>query len=168
MTNNLPESVKDVMRTMAYELAELLILEDFPFRLIIWNNDNWNKPLPDNIMEKFPAQIVIDIKELALKDSFIDENTGELIINTYFNDAPYSKVLDFEEIVAILDLDGQPLIVNNFEPETPFNKPVLNRKKLQNKKDLVDLIVSEGIDEEDAYRSVNAFIKNNPNLTKDV
>jgi len=168
MTNNLPQSVKDVMRTMAYELTELLILEDSPFRLIIWNNNDWDKPLPDDIMEKFPAQIVIDIKELALKDSFIDENSGELIINTYFNNIPYSKILDFEEIVAILDLDGQPLIVNNFEPSTPVNKPVLNRNNLKNKKDLVNLIVSEGINEEDAYRSVNAFIKNNPILTKDV
>jgi hypothetical protein len=160
MTNDLPENVKENMREFAYSLIEHLILEQHPFRLVLWNNDDWDKALPEKVMSAFPVQIAIDIKDMTLKESYVDDNTGEVLINTFFNNEAFSKTLDYNEIVAVLDIEGQPLVLNNFEPHPPSIEEIRDFN-ITSKEELVNMIVSEGIEKEDAKRSVNAFIKNN-------
>jgi len=162
----LTEDIKDVMRENAHNLVEIMLLEQVPFRLVLWNNDNWNKDLPDEIMKNFPSQILLDIKEAALEESYIDEATGEIIITTNFYNEEYMKVLEFDEIVAVLDLTGQPYILNNFQPEEKIKETPEEFLSFVPKTvdELVEMAVAEGIPAENAEKSINAFMKNNPDL----
>ena len=165
MQEILPNEVKETMRESAYSLLEIMILENFPFRVVLWNNNNWDKPLPKDIMASFPSQIVLDIKEMALEESYIDENTGEVIIATMFEGNEYTKSIIYDEIVAILDLQGQPYILNNFEQNTILPDKVFTNKP-KTKMDLLSLVIADGIPAEAATKSIDAFMKYNPNLFK--
>lgn len=167
MTNDLSLEIKEQMRENAHSLVEIMILEGQPFRIVLWNNDNWDMPLPDTIMESFPSQLVLDIKEMALQESYIDENTGEIVLVTMFNNREYSKILNYDEIVGILDLNGQPYVLNTFKQEKQTEMIVsdmINSFVPKTVDDLVELAVSDGIPEENAKRSIDAFMQNNPKL----
>lgn len=164
MQEIIPMEIKETMREKAYSLLEIMILEEFPFRLVLWNNNNWDKHLPEDIMMSFPSQLVLDIKEMALEDSFVDESTGDIVITTLFEGEEYSKVILYDEIVAILDLQGQPYILNNFEQEVVPDK--VFKLKPKTKIDLLALVVAEGIPATAATKSIDAFMKNNPTLNK--
>ena len=135
----------------------------------MWNNDNWNSPLPDSVMKAFPTQIVLDIKEMALEESYIDESTGEIIIATMFEGTEYQKVLEHGEIIAVLDLAGQPMILNNFKPEVSDNdiiKEFFEPNIPTTKAEIIELSISDGVPADAANRSFDMFMKNNPNLRK--
>ena len=157
----LTEEVKEVMRENAMALIAVLLDEEVPFNLVLWNKNNWDKPLPEDIMKKFPLQIPLDVKEQTLEDSYFEEGIG-VVINTFFHGKEYSKVLQEEEILGILDLAGHPLQLNNFKPE--IEEKV--KKEIGTKKELLSSLVAEGITEEGANNSINMFLKNNPDLKK--
>jgi len=159
--------IREVMRDNAINLVEALLSDNQPFRLVLWNNNNWNAPLPDNIMESFPIQLVIDIKQMALEESFVNDKTGDVIITTMFEGIEYQKVLDYDEILAVLDLDGQPYILNNFKPELNLEdsvKEFFAPEIPTTKKEIVELAVSDGCEKVAIERSFDIFIKNNPEL----
>lgn len=158
---------RDVMRENAHNLVAVLIQEDIPFRLVLWTEDDWDVPLPVEVIEAFPNQIVLDIADLALRDSHIDEMTGDIVITTLFYGEEYSKILAPEEIIAILDLEGQPYILNSFAPEKQKIYTFTDAEKItepKTKENMVTLVSSEGIPKDIANRSVSAFVKHNPNL----
>ena len=64
------EIVKQQMRLNAYLLVNELINQGESFRIILWNNDDWSVPLPDNVMEAYPEQLILDIKDETLEDSY--------------------------------------------------------------------------------------------------
>jgi hypothetical protein len=161
----LSKETRELMRENAYTLLEMLIMEKSPFRIVIWNADNWNRPLPHSIMDDFPTQLVLDIKEEALDDSFVDEFTGEVIISTMFEGIEHYKTVLYDEIIAILDLDGQPYLLNNFYPETDTDTMQFTAVSPTVTKDaIVDMVTSEGVPNEAASKSMETFIKNNPFL----
>lgn len=167
----LTREVKETMRENAYSLLEILILEEVPFRIAIWNLDNWDRPLPKSIMEDFPTQMLLEISEDALGDSYVDENTGEIIISGMFEKEIYHKTVMYDEIIAILDLDGQPYILNNFYPEHDLSSIKFTTVENVNtfnmdvtKKSIIDMVVAEGVPEESANKSIESFIKHNPYL----
>jgi len=166
--------VTEVMREAALNIVEIMILEEQEFRIVIWNNDNWNEPLPERIMEAFPTQLVLDIKEQSLIDSYIDEKTGEIVLCTVFDGIDYAKVLELGEIIAVLSLDGQPLILNDFPQEKilseideirDINDQYMFPKSVQ---DMVEMISADGIKESAAEHSINMFLKNNPELSEKI
>jgi len=167
MNNNLSTDIKEVMRESARELVEIMLLDNQEFRLIIWNNNNWDKPLPESIMKSFKDQLILDIKEMALDDSYVDEATGELILVSSFGGEEYSKVLEYDEIIAVLDLSGQPYIINNFSQEEQEEDIVYEKIPLT-KNDWIDMATDGGIPRENAERSINAFIANNEWLREKV
>jgi len=157
--------IREQMRQNAYELIEIMLLEAQEFRIVLWNNDNWNAPLPAVIMESFPTQIVLDIKDMALDESYVDENTGEIIIVTSFEGSEYSKVLEYDEVLAVLDLAGQPYMLNNFPMEEPEEEEMENPYMIpRTRADLIELAVSDGLEEETVVKSIDSFLKNNPAL----
>jgi len=160
--------VRELMRDNALDLVEMMILEQQPFRIVIWNNDNWNQSLPDTIMESFPVQIVLDIKQMALEESFVDENTGEVIIVTMFEGSEYHKILEGSEIIAVLDLEGQPYVLNNFkQEEMEINEDdFLSAIILTTKQEIIELAISDGCEKEAVTRSFDMFMKSNPDLAK--
>jgi len=158
----LSAEVKEVLRESAMSLVEILLLEQEPFRLVIWNNNNWNAPLPDVIQESFPVQLVLDIKEQSLQESYIDPATGEIIICTVFEGEEYLKVLKLGEIIAILGLEGQPYILNDFVQEDKEDELMYIYPK--NVDEMVNTVSSLGIPKEAVEKSMHCFMKNNPGL----
>ena len=158
------EEIKEVLRESAMSLVEILLLEKESFRIVLWNNNNWNEPLPKRILEAFPTQLVLDIKEQALDDSYIDPATGEVIICTIFDGVEYLKVLKHGELIAVLSIEGNPYILNDF----PQDKEIVKEERVvygpQSVEELVEMVSSEGIPEEVVKKSVECFMKNNPKL----
>jgi len=157
--------LREQMRENALELAESFLIEEVPFRLVLWNNDNWNMGLPDETMENFPVQLVLDIKDASLNDSFLDIETGEFVIVTIFEGIEYHKVLEAHEIIAILDTKGQPFIVNNFpqDDEEHLDNIVLPKTK----DDLIDNLTMMGLEKENAKKSVDSFLQNNSEIKEE-
>jgi len=164
MSDLLSYEIKEQMRENSHSLVEVMILEEQAFRLVLWNNNNWSSPLPEKIMESFPNQLVIDIKDMALDESYVDEATNEIILCTSFEGEVYTKVLQYDEIIAVLDLKGQPYTLNNFEQETVEPDVVYDMKPPANRQEWINIAVSGGIEEAQAEKSINAFIKNNEHL----
>jgi hypothetical protein len=146
----------------------MMILDGIPFRIVLWNNNNWDTNLPDKIMEAFPVQIVLDIKEMALQNSYTDEATGEIVLSTAFEGSEYQKILNYDEIIAVLDLNGQPYILNNFQQDQKITlEDVINDNFLpRTKNDVIEMVMSDGVPVEAAQRSINAFIKFNPDIAE--
>ena len=170
LLNTLSYEIKEQMRINAYNLVEVLIQEKHPFRLVIWNNDDWDMKLPDVIMKTFEFQLILDIKDMALEDSYIDEDTGEIILCTIFGNRNFTKKLRYDEIVGVFDLNSQPYVLNLFNQE-PEEVDLINELKELGDSlvpktidELVELATFEGIAKESAERSINAFLKNNPGL----
>jgi len=174
---NLSLTVTEVMREAALDIVEIMILEEQEFRIVIWNNDDWSEPLPERIMESFPTQLVLDIKEQSLIDSYIDEQTGEIVLCTAFDGMEYAKVLELGDIIAVLSLDGQPFILNDF----PQDKTLDELDKLDEFQDIndqymfpksvqemVEMISADGIEESAAEHSINMFLRNNPELSEKI
>ena len=167
MSNMLSYEIKEQMRENAYSLIEVLIQQNQPFRIVMWNNNDWDMDLPESIMESFKTQLVLDIKDMALEGSYIDDATGEVILCTVFDSTNYSKVLKYDEIIGIFDLKGQPYQLNSFNQEPSETDPLKEFKDTfipKTKAGLIELAVSDGIPKEAAERSINAFMKNNPAL----
>ena len=145
-------TIRDLMRENSYRLVAELIHKQYPFRLVIWNNDNWDIPLPKEIVNKFPLQIILDFVGFSLQNSFIYED-NVFLLTSFEDEIVWTKQLEFDEIIAVLDLEGNPIQINNFPPEedTP------NSPRIENEKDLLHELLLEGIDKNSALKSINAF-----------
>ena len=152
-------NVREQMRRNIITLVRALLIEKQEFRLVLWNNNDWNEALPESIMNRFPLQLVLDIKGDTLESSYIDED-DVVLVAAFEEGSRFDKVLDMSEVVAVLDLDGQPLQVNNFVPEEIKADAV--RSKVETKEDLINSLVEGGVPKENAERSIKAFAKNNP------
>jgi hypothetical protein len=103
------ETIK-VMRDNAYELISTFIKNKVPFRLVIWNKDDWDYELPIEVMLSYPMQLVLDIASDTL--NMCKVNDDGITIVTYFDNVKYTKFLSHDDTVAVLDSDGQPFLVN--------------------------------------------------------
>jgi len=157
------KNIKEVMRDNAINLVEILLLEKQEFRVVLWTEQcDFSNGLPKDIKDSFSTQLPLDIKDQALEDSWVDEDTGEITLGVMFGDELTELKLQDSQIIAILDLAGQPFIINNFEPDEP-KKPVMKPKT---KVELLNSLKDYGIKEEDLDRSVQAFMKFNPDILK--
>ena len=150
--------IKEVMRENAHRLVSELIEQGVAFRLIIWNNDDWNLPLPDDVMKKFPKQLILDLKEHSLETSEVIE--GIIYLNASFDsEDEWSKELIPEDIVGILDFDGQPFQINSFYPDEILPDIIRDELFPKTKDDIVEFLEEYGIEKKDAIRSINVFLK---------
>jgi hypothetical protein len=137
--------------------------------LILWNNDNWDVPLPEEIMKKYPNEIALDFKDWSSDESYIDE-VGDIVIFTKFDNEEFCKVLEINEVQAICDINGKLITLTEFKREDKITlsaqKPIdTNRPIIKNKEDLIKYSIQQGTSPEQAKRSTDAFEKNNPELS---
>jgi hypothetical protein len=144
------KKVINTMRENAIILLGELLLHKEKFSLVLWNKDNWDKPLPDRIMSEFPVTIMLDFKGDTLVDSYLDKETGRCYISTDFDGTVYKKEVEFDEIHVIMDLDGRPYLVNDFIPASIG-------QDFMDETGIVSDLHNEGHEIEDIERSVNAF-----------
>jgi len=149
-----------VRTELAYELLRSLINTQTPFRIVLWTMDDWDMPLPKDILSRFPEQLVLDITDESLSDSYVNNN--EIVLSTGFEEDKYTKIVKKHEIVALTDLKGNPMLVNNF-------KSLVTPEKGKGLFDIFKVFecIKKDTPEknyENVIKSLNAFQKNNKDL----
>jgi len=165
--------VRDKQLENTLTLLHTLIAENQPFRIVIHQNNDWDNPLPDEVLTKHKDNLTLDMTLEALEQVQYDEGSEFPVFKIMFGDMEYNKEIYPEDVIAIINIaDNQPLIINSFnfsKQKTPEPEPEIQDdvyKRPTNKKDWINDCVADGITSEQAERSVNAFMKNNPNLFK--
>jgi len=87
-------------RGNSIQLVQKLLETGTVFNLYIKNNNDWKKPLPKTLTDKY---ILIEFSGDTLNDSYI--KNGKIIIKTRFDNKKNKKKLTVDEIIAILDAD---------------------------------------------------------------
>lgn len=98
------------MENIMHDTLMYYLKKEIPFKISLINNDNWNKPLPDNI--KIENFLNIEMKETYIKDVEIDNNNIKFKIK--INNNTYEKTIKPEEILALITLENIPIIFNHF------------------------------------------------------
>jgi len=152
------KNIKKLMYTNSYILLTNMIIEQEPFRLVIWNNNNWSEKLPEDVMKQYPKQLVIDIKDQTLEDTFIDEDGSVVLSCSFSPDVIYTKTIFETDIIGIIDLNGQPMHLNNFKPDAEIEEVTASKELLLKE------LLNDGAPKENVINSINAFAKNNPGM----
>ena len=153
------ELVREVLMLNGYRLVYTFIAESEPFRLVLWNNDSWDKPLPENIMENYPEELILDFTDDVLTNCYTEE--GEIHISVYFDDEIYHKKLFAWEIIAVSNLSGYAYHVNNFNFDD-FNE-ALNKEVLFEPLEIIETISeNENLEPQVVGNSLFSLLKNNP------
>ena len=138
---------KMLMYNNAYLMIQSLIKTETDFKLIIYQNNDWDKDLPEKIKEEFNNKLLLIYKEDNIGLCEIDEN-GIIILSYEFENDIYFKELFLDDVYAVTNIKGEPLIINNFEK--------IN-KNIKSKEDIIELIMKSNISEEKAIESYNIF-----------
>jgi|FLOH01.1.fsa_nt_gi hypothetical protein len=157
--------INTTMGIAAKQLITNLIQNQQEFKLVLFNNDNWDVYLPPEVLKRFPDLIPLDFKEWTLEQSYIDEH-GEIILYIVFGETEYSKVLDINEVSAIV-INEKPYIITNFTKtenvqlkDLEVQQEKLEIPQPQNKNQLITTLIAEGAPES-IRDSVNMFAKYN-------
>lgn len=172
--------IREVQLELSLVLLNALIADEQPFRLVIHQNDDWDYPLPEAVVLENPNHLIMNItaevfEHIFYEDSESKEPTLKMMFPTPDGDAAeFHKTIRPEDIVAIVNLaDNQPLMLNNFNltkaltrEEQGILEETMNETyfKPRTKDEWIQNTVEDGISEEDAQRSIEAFMKNNPDI----
>jgi len=135
------------LRNSAYLLLQDLIEEEEDFKIILWQSDTWSKKLPESILLEFPSKILLRFDKSNKDNNYRDED-GIVFLTYIFEDKEYIKEVFLDDIFAITSLDSQPYILCDFPRDLEIGKT---------KNEVLDMIVKEGITEEEALSSYNVF-----------
>jgi len=81
--------------------------------ILVPSNDKWSVPHPNKELNV----LLIKIEKWALENSKITNETIEIV--TAFGDVESTAKFNWSEVIALYDLDLQPLLVRAFEPSGP-------------------------------------------------
>lgn len=133
-------------------LLQSLTDDNEPFGVIVSQTDDWEFPLPKELVVDKP--IFLKISGWALEQSCVEKE--RLYIRIAFGDNENSKYFHPGEIFAVLDAEGKPLYQRVFTTE--MKKPEYTLKSLI------------GMPPNDApvgvKNSMDAMMKNNPKIFK--
>lgn len=149
--NEYPGIVQDVIEDQIYMLTATLLDAGMPFRLILTPEDNWDRPLPDDILENSRHALVLDIEGQSLDDSYYNIDSDAIYIVTGFDGEAYYRTIDSYDILGIIDLESNtPIMIKPFDSTRPS---------------IEDYSVQEIDESSEAYiRSYEALKAHNPHL----
>ena len=141
----LEQALKEVVGEMIYDQE--------PFSIIVAVTDDWEFPLPREILENNVMRL--SLSGWALEQARLDPDlSGGLYVRVAFGDEENSRTFDFSEIHGVLDAELKPLFQRVFDSKDDTAKYTL--KGLMRSK----------VDEEGVKRSMDAMRKYNPNMGK--
>jgi hypothetical protein len=151
-------TTKEVINKSINDLVVDLLSSQTPFSMII-SGRNWEKPLPKNLMVQ--PYFFIQIQEQTLEDSFYDVDSGDIIINTEFNNVPNQLILYPEDVRGVFDVTMQMPIINKPYEEAPKFVNIQKAVKLQ-----INPLANFSEDEltPEVRNSIDHLVKNNPTL----
>jgi len=142
---------KDIINESNYNLIKNFILNNISFAMILDNHNNWDYEFPERL--KSQKRFIIDIKEQALEDSYIEND--KIIIVIEIDNITYSKELEYADIFAIKEKADSEIPIST-RPFAMAPKPI--------KREGNSFIFPS---EEDIQSSMKMFKKYNPKLFKD-
>jgi len=96
------EDVIEYLRNTVWDLSINFIEEQTPFFMVLFNNDDWDKPLPENVMENNKDFLTIEISGETLQNIIYDYDNDVIHLQTYFNNIPFSKNVTIDDIHAVI------------------------------------------------------------------
>jgi len=96
------EDVINYLRNTVWDLSINFIEEQTPFFMVLFNNDDWDKPLPENVMENNKDFLTIEISGETLQNIKYDYDNDIIHLQTYFNNVPFSKNVTIDDIHAVI------------------------------------------------------------------
>lgn len=100
---------------MITEMVYVFFNEEKPFVLYLQNNNNWDKPFPKNIQESPVLQITYE-KEVFEKCVY-NQIEETLTLKIQFGEEVFIKKLEEQDVIAIFDIEGNPIIYKPFKEE---------------------------------------------------
>ena len=146
--------IKDILIENMYEMLSIYISEGRSFGLYIWEEDNWDKPLPLYIIEEYGQLLLLNVTEEVIKDMIIDSD-GLYVIKYKFGEEFYIKTLRPEYIYSLLDNENGICQINDFIPPEGIKGVIGTYEDIEN--NLVEIFK---IPRENAKKSLEVF-KNN-------
>lgn len=141
------EQLPDIISGAILDTLKKLISYDISFSFVLENHNNWSEEFPERL--KNQKQIILNIKDQSLEDSYLDKNDAIIVIE--IDGVTYSKKVDESDIMAIMvNEKSPPFILRQFSiaPKTPVPK---RRASLLT-------------DKEGLVHSMNNFKKFNPEM----
>jgi len=142
----------DMLLESSYRTFRYLFRQGKKFSIVIWNNNDWNHPLPQETMKAHPEHILLDINSQEIERSEILED-GSVLLRLIFGETHYEKVILPKDIIAILDGSGRAIHSNNF-------KDVAKEELLDSVfslNDLYETLLASGVEDENIIKSMEAF-----------
>ena len=105
----------------------------------------------------------------ALEQVQYDEGSEFPVFKIMFGEDEFNKEIYPEDVIAIINIqDNQPLIINSFNLSKKETVEEVTQddtyKRPTTVQEWIDNTVEDGITPEQATKSINAFMKNNPEL----
>ena len=144
--------MKDIINDAIYNMMSEFIINNVPFTFVLDNHNNWDKPLPSRLVDQ--KQILFDIKEDSLEDSFVEN--GEITIVVDLDGELYTKKIEPADILAIQESvkSKMPFIIR------PFKMKPTQVIRSKNKRQLT-------LDDAGIQHSMNMFRSHNPKYFKE-
>jgi len=122
----------DIMDEALMSLLRELTNDCVPFNIVISSTDNWEFPLPKNLVAE--KHILLSVTGWALEQTYVVD--GELYVRLAFGDNENSKYIKPGEIFVVMDDARAPLYQRVFETE--MKKKTYTLKSLIGMKPNVD------------------------------
>ena len=158
---------KGYFNEVVYDVIANMVNNQVPFRLVLSTDDDWDKPLPKEVLTN--KVLVLDINDQTLEDTYFDDTEKLIRITTGFNGEAYTKLIMTHQVVAVLDITtGQPIVLKPYKNEKPsptteqVDEVLGDRPKFKNAIEIIESLMEDGIEKEGAVKSVTALLSNNP------
>jgi len=144
----------DIMDEALMSLLRELTNDCVPFNIVISSTDNWEFPLPKNLVaEKY---IFLSVAGRDLEQAYVDN--GELYLRLAFGDYENSKYIKPGEILAVMDDTRAPIYQRVFETE-------IKKKKTYTLKSLIGM--KPNVDHAGLKNSMDTIKRHNKDKFKD-
>jgi hypothetical protein len=142
------QEYKNIISDNIYNTVVDFVQSNIDCSIIVHNNNNWNKTLPERLESQ--SQFIMNITEQTMEDTYVED--GKIIINTVFDEIEYSKVFEPADIGGLMGSDGKtPVMVKPFQEKPTLPIPT---KSLNNGE----------VDEKGLQKSMEMWKRNNPDL----
>jgi len=152
----LTPEVTEIISKGFHDIFIELCISGKPFGVIVQNHNDWDKPLPDRLLQN--TQFMFKIENDTLEDLKLNETDGDfsVTITADFDNEMFVKTFSHEDIAGFFTTkDMKPFMLKPFAL-----KPVAVLKQGREKYGFK----IEDVKDEDLIDSMNAFKKNNPEM----
>ncbi len=146
---------------VVFEKAFRLMLAHYDkkssYGIVVVSKDNWDRPLPELLTKE--SSFLIKITGWTREETTLT-NEG-LYVKTAFGESEYSKLIPFNELIAIFNSDNQPIIIKPYNQQHKTEAKKHTLMSLIKEHTLMSLIKEPPLDDPGVIKSMSMMKKNN-------